>query len=111
MLGVRRGVIAAHRGTARHGRRETNDERIDGDDSRRDVAARIAYRHRLARRRAACASIDRVMRRRNALPFASAMSMPTDARSTFDRRSIDDRRGRSTTRSTASSTAFNDPRR
>lgn len=81
--------IAAHRGSARHRHRESGDQRIDGAEGRRDIEARIAHRHRIARRRASCASVDRVMRRRNALPFASTVSM-------LHRHSIDDRRGRST---------------
>ncbi|XQU69580.1 hypothetical protein OJJOAM_002311 [Cupriavidus sp. H18C1] len=73
------------------------------------MAARIAHRHRLARRRAACAHVDRVMRRRNALPFANAISMPRrraiDAPSTLD----DDRRGRSATQWTGRSVSRSAP--
>lgn len=62
-----------------------------GGGSPRHIDARLAFRHRIARRRASCASVDRVMRRRNALPIASTKSTPIDVPSTSHRCPIDGR--------------------
>lgn len=93
-IGRARGALAARRAMRCHRsasrRRPTPSARLRrrahrGGASRRDIDARIAHRHRIARRRASCASVDRVMRRRNALLLASTMSTsdrgPIDARS------------------------------